>query len=154
MHFIHARGLDPGNVRVLVGLDDGQKFNKIGFVLKDVEKVEHTGRAKRSEGLFPKKFKDSGVKSLFLAAVVPGTPENHHNQKTLLDALGMEGLEWSMTVDLKMANCLVGKSAGQPTFGCCFCDMGKPYMEDDYNLLKLKDLDVISLTWLKCAIVE
>ena len=132
MHFIHARGLDPGKVQVLVGLDDGQKFNKIGFVLKDIENEEEdTDRVRRSQGLFPKKFKDSGVKSLLLAAVVPGTPENFHNQKTMLEALGMEGLEWSMTVDLKMANCLVGKASGQPKYGCCFCDMGKPYKDEE-----------------------
>ena len=55
MHFIHARGLDPGKVQVLVGLDDGQKFNKIGFVLKDIENEEEdTDRVRRSQGLFPK----------------------------------------------------------------------------------------------------
>ena len=69
--------------------------------------------SRRSDGLFPKIFKSSGVKKLFLAAVVPGVPENHFNQRALLEALGMEGVEWSMTVDLKMALCLVGKSGGQ-----------------------------------------
>ena len=49
MHFIHARGLNPGNVRVLVGLDDGQKFNKIGFVLKDVEREDQEGRVRRDQ---------------------------------------------------------------------------------------------------------
>ena len=52
----------------------------------------------------------------------------------------MEGVEWSMTVDLKMALCLVGKSGGQLTFGCPFCDMPKPYTANGYNLLKLGDL--------------
>ena len=45
-----------------------------------------------------------------------------------------------MTVDLKMANCLVGKSSGQPTYGCPFCDMPKPYTSSTYNLLRLADL--------------
>ena len=42
------------------------------------------------------KFKDTGVKSLFIAAVVPKTPENNHNQRQLITALGMEGLEWAV----------------------------------------------------------
>ena len=140
MHLIHARNLNPGDVQVLVGLDDGQGFNKIGFTLIDCGKEVVEGRTKKSQGLFPKAFKDSGVKKLFLAAVVPGVPENHHNQKVLLNALGMEGIEWSMTVDLKMAICLTGKASGQPTFGCPFCDMGKPYTAETYNLLTLSDL--------------
>ena len=39
-------------------------------------------------------FKDTGVKRLFLAAVVPKTREKNHNQRQLIEALGMEGLEW------------------------------------------------------------
>ena len=140
MQLILARGLNPGDVQVLVGLDDGQGFNKIAFTLIEKEKDEKDGRSRRSEGLFPRSFKSSGVKKLFLAAVVPGVPENHHNQQVLLNALGMEGLEWSTTVDLKMAMCLVGKASGQPTFGCPFCDMAKPYTAETYNLLKLSDL--------------
>lgn len=140
LHLILARGHSPGDVQVLVGLDDGQGFNKIAFTIIEKDEEIREGRSKRSEELFPKVFKSSGVKKLFLAAVVPCVPENHHNQGVLLQALGMEGLEWSMTVDLKMANCLVGKSSGQPTFGCPFCDMPKPYTAATYNLLRLCDL--------------
>ena len=93
MQLILARGLNPGDVQVLVGLDDGQGFNKIAFTLIEKEKDEKDGRSRRSEGLFPRSFKSSGVKKLFLAAVVPGVPENHHNQKVLLKALGIERLE-------------------------------------------------------------
>ena len=91
MHLIHARNMDPGDIQVLVGLDDGQGFNKIAFTLIEKEKDEKQGRSRRSDGLFPKIFKSSGVKKLFLAAVVPGVPENHFNQRALLEALGMEG---------------------------------------------------------------
>ena len=55
----------------------------------------------------------------------------------MLEALGMEGLEWGTTVDLKMALCLTGKSSGQLTFGCPYCDMSKPYQESEYTLLSL-----------------
>ena len=85
-------------------------------------------------------FKHSGVKKLLLAAVVTCCPENHHNQKTMIQSLGMEGLEWGTTVDLKMAMCLIGKAGGQPTYGCPYCDMAKPYVASEFNLLKLKHL--------------
>ena len=138
---VDARNLDPGDVQVICGLDNGQKFNKIGFIVKNKEQsLSDTGRQKRSDELFKGKFKDSGVKMLILAAAVPSCPENHHNQKEMLDALGIEGLEWGTTVDLKMALCLTGKSSGQLTYGCPYCDMAKPYDDKEYNLLTLANL--------------
>lgn len=138
---VEARDLDPGDVQVICGLDNGQKFNKIAFLVKQKQtSLEEKGRQRRSMELFRDKFKDSGVKMLILAAVIPSCPENHHNQKEMLNALGIEGLEWGTTVDLKMALCLTGKSGGQLTYGCPFCDMAKPYKETEYNLLTLADL--------------
>ena len=74
---------------------------------------------------------------LILVAAVPG---NHHNQKDMIEALGIEGLEWVTTVDLKMALCLTGKSSDQLTYGCPFCDLPKPYEDEEYNLLTLANL--------------
>ena len=119
------RKINPAEAEVCCGLDDGKSFNKIGFILKDKssEETEETE-------LFQKEFKYSGVKRLFLASVVPETPENHHNQKQMLESIGMEGLEWGSTTDIKMALLLVGKSNGQLTFGCPFCNICAPYMDD------------------------
>ena len=101
---------------------------------------EGSSRTTRKDGLFKNKFQDTGVKRLFVAAVVPKTPENNHNQRQLIQALGMEGLEWGCTTDLKMANILTGKSTGQLTYGCVYCDMPKPYLADSYKLTSLEDL--------------
>ena len=97
------------------------------------------------------KFKDSGVKRLFLAAVVPETPENNHNLCQLIHAMGMEGLEWGSTTDLKMALVLVGKSLGQPTYGCPFCDMSKPYLDESYKLTSLDDLQQLHQAYLEAG---
>ena len=90
--------------------------------------------------LFKKVFKYSAGMRLFLTSVVPETPENHHNQKQMLESIGMEGLEWGSTTDIKMALLLVGKSNGQLTFGCPFCNMRAPYTDDSYDLYSLGDL--------------
>ena len=138
---VDARKLQYDEVQVLCGLDNGQQFNKIAFLVKRKEENEmESGKSKRSEELFKAKFKDSGVKKLLLAAIVPACPENHSNQRAMLDALGMDGLEWSSTVDLKMALCLIGKSGGGLTYGCPYCTMAKPYEESEYDLLTLGDL--------------
>ena len=112
------------------------------MILLEGEDDEEDGsvRNTRADELFKDRFKDSGVKRLFIAAVVPKTPENNHNQRQLLQALGMEGLEWGCTTDLKMALVLVGKSSGQLTYGCPFCDMSKPYHDESYKLTTLGDL--------------
>ena len=86
------------------------------------------------------KFKDSGVKWLFLEAVVPETPENNHDQCQLIHAMGIEGLEWRSTTSLKMALVLVGKSLGQFTYICPFFDMSKPDIDKLYKLTSLNDL--------------
>ena len=135
---VDARGYSPDNIQVICGLDSGQKFNKIGFIVKNSDSSdEKFGRKHRGDELFNNIFKDSGVKKLQLAAVIPACPENYHNQKVMLESLGMEGLEWGTTVDLKMSLCLLGKSMGQLTYGCPYCDMAKPYQESEYNLLTL-----------------
>ena len=79
---VEAGNIDPGNVQIIYGLDNGQKFNKIAFLVKDKDnREENNGRQRRCSELFHNKFKDSGVKMLILAAVVPACPENHHNKE-------------------------------------------------------------------------
>ena len=69
----------------------------------------------------------------------------------MLDALGMEDLEWITTVDLKMALCLVGKSGGGATFGSPYCDMAKPYKESEYKLLTLGDISKLHEDYVKAG---
>ena len=39
-------------------------------------------------------------------------------------------------------NCLVGKSSGQPKYGCPFCNTGTPYNKlEEYDLYTLGDLE-------------
>ena len=57
---VDARQLDHEQVQVLCGLDNGQQFNKIAFLVKEVDKEpSSTSRTKRSETLFKDKFSDS-----------------------------------------------------------------------------------------------
>ena len=63
----------------------------------------------------------------------------------------MEGLEWASTTDLKMALMLIGKSSGQLTFGCPFCDMAKPYLDDSYQLLTLGDLEKLHQSYVEAG---
>ena len=66
---IDQRALNPSESEILCGLDDGQKFNKIGLILKSKSiqesEEENTTRTTRYEELFKNKFKESGVKLYF-----------------------------------------------------------------------------------------
>ena len=72
-----------------------------------------------------------------MLSVAPNVPENWFNLSSMLNLLDMESLE-DATGDLKIYNLLVGKSSGQPKFGCPYCDSGKPFNLEPYNLLDLK----------------
>ena len=134
--------MNPHSTLVLTGIDDGQGFCKVGALFVDREKEENKlVRSKYSEGFAPKSFKPSSVKKLLVLGIIPEVPENHPNMETLLGELKMEAIEFSVSTDIKMLNCLVGKSSGQPKFGCPFCNTGSPYALGDYELYSLGDLE-------------
>ena len=45
-----------------------------------------------------------------------------------------------MSADIKMLLLIIGKSSGNLTHGCPFCDMASPYDSEDYLLYTLGDL--------------
>ena len=88
--------------------------------------------------------------------MLPECPENYQNIKFMLDKLNTEAFESVTSADLKMCkltqyiywilalffvivNILVGKSVGNPSYGCPFCDSCKPY-NDPGCLYKVQDL--------------
>ena len=131
-----------GEVEAITGIDDGQGFLKVTMVVIDAEEGENKqegGRANYSEGVCSKMFKSNSVKQLLILSVAPNVPENWFNLSSMLNLLDMESLE-DATGDLKIYNLLVGKCSGQPKFGCPYCDSGKPFDLEPYNLLDLKTI--------------
>ena len=139
---LKERGMNPYTSVVLTGMDDGQGFCKIAAVFLDTgDDLGTQGRAKYSDGVAPKNFKNSSVKKLMILAVVPNVPENHPNMQAILSELNMQAVEFSVSADVKMLNCLTGKASGQPKFGCPFCNTGVPYNKEEYDLYTLGDLE-------------
>ena len=73
-------------------------------------------------------------------AAFPGVPEQYDNLKQILEELGIECLEFSLSSDIKMLLLIIGKSCGKLTCGCPFCDMASPYDSEEYLLYTLGDL--------------
>ena len=55
-----------------------------------------------NKGDAAKQAKNSSVKKLILAGVVPNVPENHFNVQTILSNLNLEAIEFTTAADLKM----------------------------------------------------
>ena len=63
---------------VKVGIDSGGGFLKICLSVFDMDNLVSGSKVGLS-----KKFKDSGLKKIFLVAAVPDVPENYQNVKKL-----------------------------------------------------------------------
>ena len=44
----------------------------------------------------------TSVNKLLLLGLIPGCPENHYNVKLILDQLGLNGVQFCTTADLKL----------------------------------------------------
>ena len=97
-----------------VGIDGGGGFVKIclNIVKKPKEAKEKTGQSPGTPvSIGPlSKYLNSGVKKLFILALVPCIPERYDNMKTLIQKLGLSNLDFHVASDLKLDNICAGIS--------------------------------------------
>ena len=125
------RRLNPALTKAQIGIDDGQKLLKVMISLKEIEEAPEKKVKKRrssyADGFAPLDFKNSGVKKLLLLALTP-ISERHDNLATILDCLGIKGLEYGVSCDLKMVLMLLGKQGASSTHACPFCTASDPWL--------------------------
>ena len=78
-------------------------------------------RAQYDEGVAAHKFKDTGVKQLFILAVVPNSQENYDNVDQLFSALKISPFNGTIATDLKLANILAGIMSHSSLHPCTYC---------------------------------
>ena len=107
---------------VKVGIGGGGGLLKICLSVFDIDNLVSGNKVGLS-----KKFKDSGVKKVFLIATVPDVPENYQNVKKLWLNLGLQNLDRRFTIatDLKLRNILLGMMSHSSCHPCCWCDVEK-----------------------------
>ena len=73
--------------------------------------VEETKKSEEKKKMDKKQYRDSGVKRLFIIAIVEKCPETYENIKSMMNKVEITSLDFSKTisVDLKMVNLLLGK---------------------------------------------
>ena len=82
----------------------------LNIVKKLTETVKKAGQSPRTHvSIGPlSKYLNSGVKKLFILALVPCIPERYENMKTLMKKLGLSKLDFHVASDLKLDNICAG----------------------------------------------
>jgi hypothetical protein len=127
---MEERNLDPDNVVVQIGIDDGQGLVKIMMSIKEKDAEEPKAKKKKSkysDGFAPKEFQNSGVKKLILILLSP-TTERHDNIASLLRLLDIQAIDFGYCCDLKMVLFLLGKQSASSKHCCPFCTGSSPWL--------------------------
>ena len=74
-------------------------------------------------------FLNSGVKKLFIIAIAHEVQENYENLKTFLETIGMRDINFTLSMDLKCTNIILGLQAHGAKHPCHFCESAKPFDE-------------------------
>jgi len=119
-------------IALKIGADGGGGFLKICLNIQIQSQSPSNGRKrmKLSDGVASKTLKDSGVKKLFILAIVPNVEENYTNVLTLWRLLQLTNPStlspYCIATDLKLANIMVGLMAHGSAHPCTWCDVAKP----------------------------
>ena len=124
-----------------VGIDGGGGFFKVCLSVFDKDDpFPHI------ESNLSRKFKESGVKKVFILALVPGIQENYVNVKRIWVNLCLHRLQkYTIAADLKLCNILLGMMSHSSCHPCCWCDATKDNLGRKGNSRTIKNL--MELFW-------
>ena len=88
-------------------------------------------------------FQFGGVKKLFIIAIASDVPENYDNLKTLLGTLGQKNINYTMAMDLKCTNLVVGLQAHGAKHPCHFCEASQPFNNECAPLRTIGGIKVV-----------
>lgn len=123
------------------GIDGGGGFLKITLSIQDMEQgTESSSRQRYVDGVAAKRFKDSGVKKIFLIGIIPITQENYENVRMLWFILKINEVHrWTVATDLKLANILLGIMSHASNHPCTWCTAKKGHLNECGEYRTLKD---------------
>ena len=86
-----------------------QGFLKVTMTLEEDDEIqEEAGDAKSRIAKWARGFKNSGVKKIFVVAIVPNLTENYENMARILEVLKIDHIKYNIASDLKLINILLG----------------------------------------------
>ena len=117
------RSLDDADILIKVGIDGGGGFFKICLSLFETRFSSYAPPSR----VIDQMFLNSSVKRIFILAIAPDVKECYSNVKSFLDLLNIStiDLNYTLAVDLKLANILCGIQAHGSSFPCAWCECPK-----------------------------
>ncbi len=127
-----------------LGMDGGGGFLKLCLnVIEQPRTPTQSPVKKKANVTGGDRFKDSGVKKLFIVGIVPGVQENYHNVKVLLEATKVSSLTFSLATDMKLANILCGIMSHGSKHPCCWCEISNEYIVTQSAIPRKRTLGTI-----------
>ena len=127
----HRKEYDS-DIRATIGIDSGGEFLKMCLTVQVC--AEDSSTTKKATNY----FQDSGEKKLIILAAVKNIPENYKNILTLWSALNFTHdfdflTDCTFSMDLKMANIMLGLMAHSSSHPCSWCNVHKNNFEIKAN---------------------
>ena len=118
---VRQRSIDDDTI-IRIGLDGGGGFFEVCLSIFNLNDPYP-----RADTCLSKKFKESGVKKVFILAIAPGIPESYVNVKRIWLNLKLDSLKYKYTLatDLKLCNIILGMMSHSSCHPCCWCDVDK-----------------------------
>lgn len=118
------RGIDDPFLKF--GIDKGKQYLKVCLSIQSnaksqIASEEKNKRQSFKDGVAAKKFKDSGVKKIFIIAAARCAQENYENVLQLWSELKINNFKGTIATDLKLANIIVGIMSHSSTYPCTWC---------------------------------
>lgn len=139
------------DVHLKLGIDGGGGFLKVCLSVQ-ASIIDNTSserkRTRYIDGISIKKFKDSGVKKIFILAAVTNPQENYDNVKHLFSALGINYFKGTIATDLKLANILVGIMQHSSSYPCTYCFARSDQLNSCGQLRSSKNVYMNYQNWL------
>ena len=146
LRLLEDRGLEQTKTDAKFGLDKGRDSLKLTLSLMEKEERMKTGRQTYADGVGGKKHTSGSTYKLMVLALLYDTPETYETVKIMMEKLQFENFPATITSDIKMLLLLIGKSGGNLSHGCVFCDAAKP-LDKEGTLYRLSDLHTWHLNY-------
>lgn len=132
------RDLDTDNLVVQIGIDHGGNWLKVMLTVKPRHEPISLEPKRRSyeDGFLPTKFKLGGAKKLITLGLIKSC-ERHDNMQEIMNHMGIETIDYGLSIDLKMTMFLLGKMGCSSKFSCPFCLDCDPWLDPNSPSLTL-----------------
>ena len=146
LRLLEYRELDPSTTDAKLGLDKGQGSVKVTLSIMERDERVKTGRQTYADGVGGKAHTSGSTYKLMVLALLYDAPETYETVKMMMQKLQFGNFPATITSDIKMLLLLIGKSGGNLSHGCVFCDAAKP-LDKEGTLYRLSDLHTWHLNY-------